>query len=74
MTPARFARGLSRLLAAAGFHVLAFESAECFLRHHEAWTPELVQLGARVRVSMEPTRGGNAMAIHWRPVHHPIFD
>jgi FixJ family two-component response regulator len=35
---------------------------------------ELVQLGARVGVSMEPTRGGNATAIHWRPVHHPIFD
>jgi FixJ family two-component response regulator len=35
---------------------------------------ELVQLGARVGVSMEPTHGGNATGIHWKPVHHPIFD
>jgi FixJ family two-component response regulator len=33
---------------------------------------ELVQLGARVGVSMEPTQGGNAAAINWKSVQHPI--
>jgi FixJ family two-component response regulator len=33
---------------------------------------ELVQLGARVGVSMEPTQGGNTAAINWKPVHHPV--
>jgi FixJ family two-component response regulator len=35
---------------------------------------ELVQLGARVGVSMEPTLVGNAAGINWKPVHHPSFD
>jgi FixJ family two-component response regulator len=35
---------------------------------------ELVQLGARVGVSMEPTQGGSASGFNWKPVHHPIFE
>jgi FixJ family two-component response regulator len=35
---------------------------------------ELVQLGARVGVAMEPTQGGNSGSIHWKPVHHGILE
>jgi FixJ family two-component response regulator len=35
---------------------------------------ELVQLGARVGVSMEPTQCANAAAINWKLVHHPSFE
>jgi FixJ family two-component response regulator len=35
---------------------------------------ELVQLGARVGVSIEPTQAVNATGINWRPVHCPTFE
>lgn len=35
---------------------------------------ELVQLGARVGVCMEPIQGGNATAINWKSVHYPSFE
>jgi FixJ family two-component response regulator len=35
---------------------------------------ELVQLGARVGVSMEPIQGGSATAINWSSVHYSSFE
>jgi FixJ family two-component response regulator len=35
---------------------------------------ELVQLGARVGVSMEPTQGANTASFNWRAAPQPAFD